>query len=579
MTKKENNDKIIDLAVRKGFFWKSFELYGGSSGFWDYGPIGTILKKKILDEWTKIYRIEEGFLEIDTPTINLGEVFVASGHVKNFVDIIVKCDSCKDEYRADHLIKEILGIKIEGTNLKEYEEVIEKNNLRCPACGGKLGRSQRFNLMFETSIGAGGDGGKNGYLRPETAQGIFINFLRLSRLARALPFGVVQIGKAYRNEISPRQGIIRLREFTLAEAEIFIDPTEDSLSIDKIADNIVALYSRDYNDRDKSISERGIQITIKEALNNKIIRNKFVAYNIAIANRFLTRIGIPAEKIRFRQHKKDEMAHYASDCWDAEIKTERYGWIEVAGIADRGNYDLKSHSIESGQDLYIFKPFDKPIKVKKKVIKPDMDIIGPKFKDKSPLILEKLKEGKGIIRDNNIHLMIGDEEIIVEDGAYSIEEVEEEIHGEKIIPHVIEPSYGIDRILYSLLEHSYREELLENDETRVVLGFKSFMSPIDVAIFPLLPKTELIKKSKEITELLKNYDLYVSYDENGSIGRRYRRQDEVGTPFCVTIDFETLDDNKVTVRDRDTMKQERISINDLGMFLKDLIERSKDSCV
>jgi len=579
MTKKENNDKIIDLAVRKGFFWKSFELYGGSSGFWDYGPIGTILKKKILDEWTKIYRIEEGFLEIDTPTINLGEVFVASGHVKNFVDIIVKCDSCKDEYRADHLIKEILGIKIEGTNLKEYEEVIEKNNLRCPACGGKLGRSQRFNLMFETSIGAGGDGGKNGYLRPETAQGIFINFLRLSRLARALPFGVVQIGKAYRNEISPRQGIIRLREFTLAEAEIFIDPTEDSLSIDKIADDIVALYSRDYNDRDKSISERGIQITIKEALNNKIIRNKFVAYNIAIANRFLTRIGIPAEKIRFRQHKKDEMAHYASDCWDAEIKTERYGWIEVAGIADRGNYDLKSHSIESGQDLYIFKPFDKPIKVKKKVIKPDMDIIGPKFKDKSPLILEKLKEGKGIIRDNNIHLMIGDEEIIVEDGAYSIEEVEEEIHGEKIIPHVIEPSYGIDRILYSLLEHSYREELLENDETRVVLGFKSFMSPIDVAIFPLLPKTELIKKSKEITELLKNYDLYVSYDENGSIGRRYRRQDEVGTPFCVTIDFETLDDNKVTVRDRDTMKQERISINDLGMFLKDLIERSKDSCV
>ena len=572
MIEKEKNDKITDLAVRKGFFWKSFELYGGSSGFWDYGPMGSILKKNILDEWIKIYRVEEGFLEVDTPTVNLDEVFIASGHVKNFVDIIVKCDTCKEEYRADHLIKDVLGIEIEGTNLNRYEEVIEKNNLRCPACGGKLGRCQRFNLMFETTIGAGGDGGKNGYLRPETAQGIFINFSRLSRLARTLPFGVVQVGKAYRNEISPRQGIIRLREFTLAEAEIFIDPNEEELSIDKVADNIVALYPRDYNGSD----ERGIAITIKEALNDNIIRNKFVAYNIAIANRFLTRIGIPNGKIRFRQHRKDEMAHYASDCWDAEIKTDRYGWIEVAGIADRGNYDLRSHSIESGQELYIFKPFDKPIKAKRVAIKPDMNIIGPKFKDKSPLILEKLKKGEDIvINDKDIRLMIGGEEIILKDGDYSMEEIEEEVHGEKIIPHVVEPSYGIDRILYSLLEQSYREELLEDNETRSVLGFKAFISPINVAVFPLLPKKELIETSKEVAELLKSYNLYVYYDDSGSIGRRYRRQDETGTPFCVTIDFETLDDNKVTVRDRDTMRQERVNIKDLGKFLKDLIEQSR----
>jgi len=567
MTEKEKNDKIINLAVRKGFFWKSFELYGGSSGFWDYGPLGSIIKKKILDEWMRFYRIKEGFLEVDTPTINLDKVFVASGHIENFVDIIVKCDNCKEEYRADHLLND-LGIDIEGTDLNKYEELIERNNIRCPVCGGKLGRCQRFNLMFETSIGVDRNN-RSGYLRPETAQGIFINYLRLSRLARTLPFGVVQIGKAYRNEISPRQGIIRLREFTIAEAEIFIDPNEDGLSIDKVADYVVNLFPRDYN--------REIRITIKEAIDNKIIRNKFVAYNIAIANMFLTRIGIPNEKIRFRQHKKDEMAHYASDCWDAEIKTDKYGWIEVAGIADRGDYDLRSHSIESDQELYIFKPFDKPIKVKKNVIKPNMDIIGPMFKDKSPLILEKLKKGEGIIKDGDLHLKIGDEDIIIKNGAYSIEETDEEVHGEKIVPHVVEPSYGIDRILYSLLESSYREEPLENGEMRVVLGFKAFMSPIDVAVFPLLPKKELIEKSKEVTELLKSYNLYVFYDDNGSIGRRYRRQDEAGTPFCVTIDFDTLDDDKVTVRDRDTMKQERIKISDLGEFLEDLIEQSKST--
>jgi len=572
MIEKEKNDKIIDLAIRKGFFWKSFELYGGSSGFWDYGPLGSIFKKNILDEWIRIYRIEEGFLEVDTPTINLDEVFIASGHVKNFVDIIVKCDACNEEYRADHLIKDVLGIEIEGTDIDQYEDVIKKNNLKCPACGGKLGRCQRFNLMFETKIGAGGNGGKEGYLRPETAQGIFINFLRLSRLARTLPFGVVQVGKAYRNEISPRQGIIRLREFTLAEAEIFIDPNEDGLSINKVANNIVSLYPRNYTGSD----ERGVQMTIKESLDDRIIQNKFVAYNIAIANKFLTRIGISNENIRFRQHKTDEMAHYASDCWDAEIKTDRYGWIEVAGIADRGNYDLKSHSIESGQDLYIFKPFDKPIKAKRKVIKPDMNKIGPKFKNKSPLILEKLKNGEDIVfKGKDILLTIGDEKVIIDDGSYSIEEVEEEVHGEKIIPHVVEPSYGIDRILYCLLEQSYREEMLEDGETRIVLSFKAFMSPINVAVFPLLPKKELIEKSREVEELLKKCDLYVSYDDSGSIGRRYRRHDEAGTPFCVTIDFETLDDNCVTVRDRDTMKQKRVNINDLGEFLNNLIVRSR----
>ena len=580
---KQKYDKVIELSRRRGFLWRSFEIYGGTSGFWDYGPLGAALKRKIEEEWRKIYVIGEGFFEIETPTIGIKEVFVASGHVNNFVDVTVECTKCGAEYRADHLIRDatkplvfehgengtfshVLETNVEGLDVKELDKIIREDDIKCPSCGGELGECYQSNLMFKTSIGAGEK--KVGYLRPETAQGIFVDFPHLLRFYREkLPFGIVQIGKAYRNEISPRQGVIRLREFTLAEAEIFIDYMDDTHpTFERVEGEKVVLYPReDQNNDEKEPKE----MDIEEALNKKMIENEFLAYNIALAHKFLTKIGIPKEKIRFRQHKEEEMAHYASDCWDAEIETEQFGWIEVIGIADREDYDLKAHSTASGQDLTLFKSFENPIKTKKKLIKPKMGKIGPVFKEKTPSILKKLKEGKNEIKDGKISLEIDGEEITIGEEMYSLEEVEEEVYGEKIIPHVIEPSYGIDRILYALLEHSYREESLNLDtdlnlsdekenEKRIVLGFNAFLAPIDVAVLPLLTKEGLIKKSRDVVETLKRENLLVDYDDSGSIGRRYRRQDEVGTPFCVTIDFETLEDDTVTIRERDTMKQIRV---------------------
>ncbi|MDK2892899.1 glycine--tRNA ligase [Methanohalophilus sp.] len=563
-------EQVIELAKRRGFLWNSFELYGGTAGFYDYGPLGSTLKRRIENIWRQLYVIEEGFMEIETPTIGIEEVFVASGHVGGFSDPLCECTECGEAYRADHLISGIIETADALSN-EEVDKIILEHNITCPECGGKLGNATEFNLMFQTKIGPGS--GRNGYLRPETAQGMFVNFQRLAKFYREkLPFGTTQIGKSYRNEISPRQGVIRLREFTQAEAEIFIDPSEKTHpEIARFENDVLTLYSQDAQKTGKPES-----MTIREAIDNNIIAHEFLAYQIALANNFLQRIGISPDKLRFRQHLKDEMAHYAIDCWDAEIWMERFGWVETVGIADRTDYDLMAHAKMSQEELAIYKEYDHPRMIRKFVVKPDMAKLGPLFRKKAKAVADELQKlDEESLSQEEISVIVEGEEYKIPSELITFEEVEEKVSGETVVPHVVEPSYGIDRIFYALMEHAFNTEKVASDdaeeEERTVLKLKSEVAPIQVAVLPLMGKTELSTPAKEIVRKLANRGILASYDESGTIGRRYRRNDEIGTPYAVTIDYDTLKDNTVTIRDRDTMKQVRTSIDTLENTLFELI--------
>lgn len=563
-------EKVIELAKRRGFLWNSFEVYGGSAGFYDYGPLGSTLKRRIEQIWREIYVIQEGFMEIECPTIGIEDIFVASGHVGGFSDPLCECKQCGEAFRADHLIKHIIE-EADGLNDEQLDKLISQHNVKCPECSGELGNTYEFNLMFKTQIGPGNS--RNGYMRPETAQGMFVNFLRLSKYYREkLPFGATQIGKSYRNEISPRQGVIRLREFTQAEAEIFIDPrNKNHPNISRFENMIVNLYS----DASQEIGESEL-MTIREALDNKIIAHEFLAYQLALVNYFLKRLGVFSDKLRFRQHRKDEMAHYAIDCWDAEILTDRFGWVEVVGIADRTDYDLTAHANMSKTALSIYIEYDKPEIIEKLNIRPNMSKMGPLFKNKAKEVASALKELKPEeLNQQEITVKIKGEKYIIpkELVEYTTETVK--INGENIVPHVIEPSFGIDRILYAVMEHAYFEDTenkdVQDDENRIVMKFKKEIAPIKVGVFPLLNKKEMNNIALMMVKNLRTKGLLAFYDDSGSIGRRYRRNDEIGTPYCVTIDHDTLSNNTVTIRDRDSMQQIRVRVNDIEQILNDLI--------
>ena len=504
-------DEVAELARRRGFLWQAFEVYGGAAGFYDYGPLGALLKRRVEAAWREFY-LREGFYEVETPTVAPRAVFEASGHLESFSDQAVVCRQCRNFFRV-----------------AEREEV--RVGQRCPECGGELEDAGEFNLMFQTRIGvprggggrgAGGDEKverrkSEGYLRPETAQGIFLNFPRLLRFNRGkLPFGAFQIGKAYRNEISPRKSLIRLREFTMAEAEVFVDPAEKEKHprFAAVKEKRLRLVpsaegegkgegkgeekgeeKREGKGGEEGEGGRGGEekgeeksVSVEEAVKSGVVANEFLGYHIARVEEFLVEgLGIPRERLKFRQHRRDEMAHYATDCWDAEFFSERYGWMEIVGVADRGDYDLSAHSLSGG--------------------------------------------GAGT-------------------------------------PNVIEPSYGIDRIVYALLESSFYEEQV-GKEKRKVLRFKKEVAPVRAAVLPLLKREELKKKARAVfQELRAAAGMFVEYDESGSIGRRYRRQDEIGTPFCVTVDYETLEDDTVTVRERDTMKQVRVVVGEVKNVVK-----------
>ncbi|KGK97639.1 glycyl-tRNA synthetease [Methanococcoides methylutens] len=569
-------EQVIELAKRRGFLWNSFELYGGTAGFYDYGPLGSTLKRRIEQIWRELYVIHEGFMEIETPTVGIEDVFVASGHVGGFSDPLCECKECGEAFRADHLVDKIVEIADALSN-EELDRLIKENNIGCPECGGELGKAYEFNLMFKTSIGPGT--GRQGYMRPETAQGMFINFQRLSRYYREkLPFGATQIGKSYRNEISPRQGVIRLREFTQAEAEIFTHPEEKTHpNIGNFEGVTLNLYSDEA--QQKGVIE---QMTIREAIDQNIIAHEFLAYHIALTNSFLQRVGIAADKLRFRQHQKDEMAHYAIDCWDAEILTDRFGWIEVVGIADRTDYDLMAHAKTSGKELVVNIEYDEPKMIEQFVVKPNMAKMGPLFKGKAKAVADALKElSSDELDKEEIKVTVDGEEFTVPSDIISYAQETVKVSGEKIVPHVIEPSYGIDRILYCTMEHAFEEEIVagegdEDEEERIVLRFQNEVAPVQVAVLPLLTREELMGPAKQIAEKLRNRGLLVAYDDSRAIGRRYRRNDEIGTPYSITVDYDTIEDKSVTIRDRDTMEQVRAPIDGIEDAIYDLVYGKKD---
>jgi len=542
-------DKIMMLAKRRGFIYPSFEIYGGVAGFYDYGPLGSRLKQNIEDLWRNYYLMMDNCVEINTPTITLYEALKASGHVDEFTDLTVDCKKCKRSYKVEDIIEDDTSV----------EQAVKNNRVKCPTCGATLKDAYNVNLMFSTNIGVGE--GRKAFLRPETAQGIFTDFHLLYRYAREkLPFGVVQVGRGYRNEVSPRQGVVRLREFSMAEAEIFFDPEDKSHpDFDNVKDKELYLFD----------NEKEMKISLKEAVKNRIINNQALAYYIYLTQDFLMAVGVDPKRFRFRKHSSDELAHYATECWDAEFYSDRFGWIECVGIADRSAYDLRAHIDSSGTDMYALRKFDKPKTVEVKKIVPKMDVLGPLFKDKAGKI-KTLLENMEVKESKKISITLDGETVEIPKNCYEIIQTKEKVAGEKIVPHVIEPSYGIDRILYCILEHNYNETKKKGEEYRV-LSFNPLVAPIKVGVFPLIGDGRLVKIAREIDQNLRAASISTYYDENGTIGRRYARMDEVGTPFCITVDHDTLKDNTVTVRDRDTTKQVRKKIEEITQYIQENI--------
>jgi glycyl-tRNA synthetase len=315
------------------------------------------------------------------------------------------------------------------------------------------------------------------------------------------------------------------------------------------------------------------RIKLEDAVKKGVIGHELLGYFIGKTKEFLLDIGISEERMRFRQHKDDEKAHYAIDCWDAEALTE-YGWIELVGIADRGDYDLNRHSEVSGEEMSIFIQFKEPVRIGRKKLKPIMSKLGPKFRERAKVIAEKIENYSGEVGDS-IFVEVNGEKIEILRDLFEIEETEEEVYGEKVIPHIVEPSFGLDRIVYTVLEHSFDRDIVDGEE-RKVLRLKRWLAPVQVAVLPLLTKNKFVEKAMEITEYLKNSGIFTEYDDSGSIGRGYRRYDEIGTPFCVTIDHQTLEDDTVTLRDRDTTQQIRIKIEELAPVLKELLVSDKE---
>ena len=542
-------DKIMMMAKRRGFIYPSFEIYGGIAGFYDYGPLGSQLKNNIENLWRSYYLLKDNCIEIITPTITLYEVLKASGHVEEFTDLSVDCGKCKRSYKVEDIIEK--GISV--------EQAVKENRIICPTCKSELHDAHPVNLMFSTTIGVGE--GRKAFLRPETAQGIFTNFHLLYQYSRKkLPFGVVQIGKGYRNEISPRQGTLRQREFSMAEAEIFLDPKDKTHPLfDSIKDKELILFD----------NEKEWKISVADAVKKKIINNQALAYYVYLTQDFLLSAGVERKKFRFRKHAADELAHYATECWDAELYSERFGWVECVGIADRSAYDLNAHIVSSSVDMYALRPFEEPREVTVKKVVPKMNMLGPRFSGKAGKIKEQLEQ-MDAETVNNITVTIDGESIDIPKDCYEIVEKKEKQSGEKFIPHVIEPSYGIDRILYFLLEHNYVEGK-KKEEEYTILKLNPIVASIKVGVFPLIGDDKLIAVAKEIDIILRKEGIATFYDESGTIGRRYARMDEIGTPFCITVDHETLNDKKVTVRNRDTTKQERKKIQDVASYIKDKI--------
>jgi glycyl-tRNA synthetase len=577
---------ITELAKRRGFFFGANEAYGGVAGFYTFGPEGAALKRNVEAAWRDRFTVREGNDEIEAPTVMPEAVFEASGHLDGFDDMLVECGECSESHRADHLVEDASDIEeAESLPVPEVEKLVAAHEIACPSCGAALaGRSiEEFNLMFATTIGPGS--GQSGYLRPETAQGIFVEFPRLKQYARnTLPFGVTQIGRAYRNEISPRKGIVRTREFTQAELEQFVDPDDDEPPLSRVADVSLRLYPADEQEDPEG---EYVEATVAEAVDEGIVASDWVAYYLGVARGWYDRIGVDGDRFRFRQHLPGERAHYSVDCWDAESEVggavedrddpAAGDWIEIAGFAYRGDYDLSKHAAHGDDDFTIFEQYDEPRTVERAVVDPDMSVLGPEFGGRAGDVADALRDlgarDPSAFDDDEVTVEVDGEAVTV-DAAVANFRIEKRTEaGEHVTPHVVEPSFGVDRTVYTLIAHGYGHDEVDG-ETRTYLSLAPEVAPTDVAVFPLVSDPALEDLADGVAADLRAAGLSVAHDDSGNIGRRYRRQDEVGTPLSVTVDHESVEaePTTVTVRDRNTTAQVRLPVDDLAGALESVLE-------
>ena len=557
---------IAELAKRRGFFLQAAGPYGGVAGLYTYGPQGAALKDNIEAAWRDRFVTREGHMEINAPDVLPEAVFEASGHLETFDDMIIACPDCEADHRADHLVEDATErTEAESLDPETISELIADHEIGCPACGTQLAGEpvDDFNLMFETNIGPGTT--SPGYLRPETAQGIFVDFPQFAEYARnQLPFGVAQIGNAYRNEISPRKGLLRLRALVQAELEHFIDPERDEPPLDRVADVALPLYGADQQRAGTGIERHTVRAAVEAGL-----VEPWVAFYLGLSRDWYERIGVDMDRFRYRQHLADELSHYASDCWDAEVEIDG-DWIELTGYAYRGAYDLEQHAAGSGERYSVFRQYDEPVTVERPAVDPDMSELGPAFGSEAAAIAEALD--RLVARDPGafdsetvtVETADGRHEVPVEHTGYAVEQVTEA--GEQVTPHVVEPSFGVDRLVYTVLAHGRQRDVVDGEE-RTYLALPPAMAPTTVGVLPLMDRDGLGARARAVAETLREAGLAVAYDDSGSVGRRYRRQDEIGTPFCVTVDYETLEDETVTIRNRDTTAQSRIDTDALPTLL------------
>jgi len=508
MVEKDRMDMVVEVCKRRGIIYPTAEIYSTLAGFWDYGPIGSLMKRKIENYWREFFvkpgtngeASESNIVEISGSTVLPEEVFKASGHLDGFVDPVTQCNKCKTIHRVDHLIEESTGEFVEGKSAEELTNMLRKEKITCPLCkGGKgeLSDVRVFNLMLKTDIGAAG--GNIAYMRPETAQNIFTSFNRVFKSSRGkLPFGVAQLGHSFRNEISPRHFIIRVREFNQFEIEMFVDPDKadecrDFASVEKVKLNFLT------REEQQNGGDKAKRITAGSALKKKHIPNKFLAYFMAKQMRFYQNLGIPSSALRHRHMMSEETPHYSAGNFDLEIKFD-FGWKETVGNAYRGDYDLKKHSDYSKTKMTV----------------------------------------------------------AIEDGR-------------KVVPHVVEPSFGLERTFAGILLHCFRED---KERGWNWFAFPSKIAPYTIAVMPLMKKDNLPEKAKELFgEVSQMFDAF--YDASGSMGKRYARMDEIGVPYCATIDHQTLEDDTVTLRDRDTMEQVRVASKELCGIVWQLMNGEK----
>ncbi len=547
-------ERLHGMLRQRGILLPAFDLYGGAKGLYDFGPVGGRLRSRLNQVWLDHWLSMGDVVEISCPTVTPYEVLEASGHVGEFSDFMTVCGNCDEASRADTLLEEFHP-NPDALSKSELQDLLIQVNPECPSCSAQeWSEVVAQNLMFSTTIGAG-TSGRDGFMRPETAQGMFTSFPSLYRHFRErLPFGAVQVGKGYRNEISPRQGMIRLREFNMAELEYFIDP-EQPLNHDFSQWSSFNLNLVDGNGKEHLIS-------LANAVEEGLIRHSTVGYFMGKTYNFLVEVGIDQNRLRFRQHASDEMAHYASDCWDVEIEGS-YGWIECVGIAHRGCYDLEAHEKASGKTLRARREFSEPRLIEIDGWTIDGGTAGPAFRGDAGQV-KSIVEGfeSKMAYPAEVTLSDGRVLIVEEQHVKRVQKTVKET-GEWFIPHVVEPAFGIDRILWHILDHGFKETEKGGEPYRM-LTLSEHIAPIDVAIFPLFEKDGMGEVARDIHSLCCEKSGLVSmYDAGGSIGKRYARADEIGIPVCITVDHQSLEDRTVTLRNRNDGSQTRISIDEL----------------